>query len=204
NTSLDDLKVEDLIKQAHQIALQVSNSRAVDCLKLIRAIWNTAKDYADSQGISCPGNPLKLISILKMFKLDRKKIVIPFSHVGRFITHAEDMKDNRDLSKGARLMMRLYLVSLFLGMRNGEARHLKWEYLGLESGYFKLPGHIVENKKTHIKPIGPYAVEGCFFLSSTSTAPSCTDANESPKPWLNLPQVAPKKASRFPEKAGWA
>ncbi len=158
NTSLDDLKVEDLIKQAHQIALQVSNSRAVDCLKLIRAIWNTAKDYADSQGISCPGNPLKLISILKMFKLDRKKIVIPFSHVGRFIAHAEDMKDSRDITKGARLMMRLYLVSLFLGMRYGEARHLKWEYLDLESGYFKLPGHVVKNKKTHIKPIGPYTV----------------------------------------------
>ncbi|MDJ0837003.1 MAG: hypothetical protein QNK37_10835 [Acidobacteriota bacterium] len=42
-----------------------------------------------------------------------------------------------------RMAMRLYLISLFLGMRNGESRRLKWGYTDLETGNFKLPGRIV-------------------------------------------------------------
>ncbi|MDJ0835685.1 MAG: tyrosine-type recombinase/integrase [Acidobacteriota bacterium] len=155
---LDDIKMEDIIKRAQKVAGDVSNSRAVKLLKTIRAIWNTAKDYADSQGIPCPGNPLKLMRVHKMFTVDPKKVVIPFSLVGRFIAHAEEVRNDPTRSQGIRTAMRLYLISLFLGMRNGEARRLKWDYIDLETGYFKLPGQIVKNKKTHIKPIGPYAL----------------------------------------------
>ncbi|MCP4408986.1 MAG: tyrosine-type recombinase/integrase, partial [Gammaproteobacteria bacterium] len=158
DTPLDDIKMADVVAKGHQIAAEVSKSRAKRVLSNLRAIWNTAKTYCDCHGYFCPGNPLKLIHLDRMFEYDERKIVIPFNQVGRFIDLLEQLKNDPKLARGKRWTIRVYLVSLFLGMRNEEARMMKWEYVDLDAGYFKLPGKIVKNNKDHHKAISRYAL----------------------------------------------
>ncbi|MCP4407461.1 MAG: tyrosine-type recombinase/integrase, partial [Gammaproteobacteria bacterium] len=99
-----------------------------------------------------------LIHLDRMFEYDERKIVIPFNQVGRFIDLLERLKNDPKLTRGERWTIRVYLVSLFLGMRNEEARMMKWEYIDLDTGYFKLPGKIVKNNKDHHKAISGYAL----------------------------------------------
>lgn len=154
---LSEIKVTHILERGHKIADSVSNSRAVGVLSNLRAVWTTAKAYCDEKGIACPGNPLLLIKIKKLYAHEHAKVVVPYSRVGQFIDLLEQMARDIHLSKGIRKTIKLYQLSLFLGMRNGEARRLKWEYIDLITGYFKLPGHIVKNKKAHLKPICNYA-----------------------------------------------
>ena len=158
DTPLDDIKMEDLVKRGQKIAKEVSPSRARKVLQHLRAIWNTAKTYCDTYEYSCPPNPLMLMQVNKMFNVEENQVVIEFTRVGEFIDLLEQMVKDTELSPGYRRTARVYQVSLFLGMRNEEARLLRWEYLDLNTGYFILPGKVVKNKKKHIKPICKYVL----------------------------------------------
>lgn len=158
NKPLDELGISELTLRGNHIEQTVSTSRARKVLTHLRAAWNSALKFCQSKGFECPGNPLNLMKINQMYKPDPNKIVVPFQQLGKFIDCLEQLKDDPTLSKGKLWTIKVYLISLFLGMRNGEARKLKWEYLDLENGFFKLPGHIVKNKKKHIKPICDYAL----------------------------------------------
>ncbi len=154
---LSELKITEILERGHKITKAVSPSRAVGALSNLRAVWTTAKAYCDERGIECPGNPLLLIKLKKLFAHEHGKVVVPITRLGQFIDLMETMVTDSDLGYGIRRTILLFQLCLFLGMRNGEARRLKWEYIDLETGYFKLPGHIVKNKKAHLKPICNYA-----------------------------------------------
>ncbi|MDJ0839556.1 MAG: integrase family protein [Acidobacteriota bacterium] len=144
---LADILLHDLLARAHEIAARVSTKRARRVLADLRAIWNTAKAYSDTHDLTCPGSPLKLIKVGTLFPYNPRKVVIPFNRVGEFIHLLETWKDDTAFSTGQRRTFKLFLFSLFLGMRDTEARHLKWEYIDMDTGFFRLPGSVVKNKK---------------------------------------------------------
>ncbi len=156
---LDGIRLHDVLAKGHAIADKVSMARANSVLSNLRCIWNTAKAYCDSNGLPCPGNPLKLVQVNAQFPVNRRKVVIPFNRVGEFIDLLETWKNKMSFSPVKRRTFRLYLFSLFLGMRHGEARNLKWAYIDMETCFFTLPGSVVKNKIDHIKPICSYAMD---------------------------------------------
>ena len=156
---LSEIDLSALTLRGNEIEKAVSTSRARKVLSHLRAAWNSASKFCASKGFDCPGNPILLMKINKMFQSDPNKIVVPFQRLGEFISTLEELKDDPALSLGKRWTIRVYLLALYLGMRNGEARKLKWEHIDLDNGFFKLPGSMVKNKKTHIKPICDSALD---------------------------------------------
>ncbi len=158
DTPLHEIDISMVTMKGNHIEETVSANTARTVMHHFRAAWNSAVKFCQSKGLDCPGNPLNLMKVNQIYQTDPNKIVIPFQRVGQFIDILEQLKNDSTLTIGMQWTIKVYLLSLFLGMRNGEARMLKWKYLDMKAGFFKLPGQIVKNKKTHIKPICKYAL----------------------------------------------
>ena len=144
---------EPMIKERHRRDGQKSQARANQSMRMLRALFNFAKDnYKDSKNQSLyPHNPVEILSRLKSwYHIKRRTTVIKQHQLKTVFWAMMDVKTERI----EQFTFRDYLlICLFTGLRSNEVASLQMDQIDLTERSILLQGETVKNKQDHFVPL---------------------------------------------------
>ncbi|CAM2070190.1 Integrase family protein [Sulfidibacter corallicola] len=145
-----------VLRTKHKEMLKRGSATTKKALDVLSSVWNTAKlhfEVEDQRPV--PQNPIKLLDHNgKGYQKEPKRTVIRRKNLGQLIDALLDIRTNGTKSQATNADR--FLVSLFLGFRDGETCNLRWEFVSFDHGTITFPGELVKNGREHKVPFGPF------------------------------------------------
>ena len=160
-----------------------SVKQATQTLRTLSTIWNTVTFHflGEDRKRLLPTNPIpeaiRMMGGLKPMK--PKKTVIPLHKLGAWVHLVETMIAAPTTSLGKKRLLEAMLLSLFLGLRNQEARTLQWDQVDLEAGIVTIHELTAKNRRRHLIPLPSYATN---FLQGLADRRNMDNPFVSPSP----------------------
>ena len=150
---------DDIAAKYMKIASK-SLKQAVTTIRVLSSIWNTVTFHfvGEDRKRLLPTNPIpEAIRMMGGFgRMKPKRTVIPLHKLGEWVHTLERLRLEPETTHGKKKTYESLLLSLFLGLRNQEARLLRWDGVDLEMGVVTVEANTAKNRRKHVIPIPEY------------------------------------------------